>query len=60
MAYNDSQDKDIERILRDHFASESEDLRAPTDPWEKLEGQMEDQPRKGGFMNWFFHTRRST
>ncbi len=38
-------DRELERILREHFESESSDLRMSKDPWEWLEGRM-DEPEK--------------
>ena len=43
MMRNDSPDPDMERRLRDHFAEEAEDLRAPDDLWDRLEGQLGEQ-----------------
>ena len=56
MMRNDSPDPEMERRLRDHFAAEAEDLQAPDDLWERLEGQLGEQrpPRltllRGGAM----------
>ncbi len=43
MARNDSFDTDVERILREHFAAEAADLRAPDGLWERLEGRLGEQ-----------------
>ena len=40
MARNDT---DMERILREHFAAEAADLRAPDGLWERLEGRLGEQ-----------------
>lgn len=40
MARNDT---DTERILREHFAAEAADLRAPAGLWERLEGRLGEQ-----------------
>ena len=56
MMRNDSPDPEMERRLRDHFAAEAEDLQAPDDLWDRLEGQLGEQrpPRftllRGGAM----------
>ncbi len=56
MMRNDSPDPEMERRLRDHFASEAADLQAPDDLWDRLEGQLGEQrpPRftllRGGAM----------
>ena len=44
MARDDSFDRGMERMLRDHFAGESDRLRAPEDTWQRLEGRL-DEPR---------------
>ena len=44
MASNYSSDQDMERTLRGHFAAEADDLRAPTNLWESLEGRLEPHP----------------
>ena len=44
MASNYSSDQDMEGTLRRHFASEADDLRAPTNLWESLEGRLEPHP----------------
>ena len=44
MANNFSSEQDIERALKRHFASEADDLRAPENLWESLEGRLEGQP----------------
>ncbi len=45
MANNEPQDqeRDIERLLRDHFASEGQDFRAPDDLWLRLESRLGEQ-----------------
>ena len=56
MMRNDSPDPEMERRLREHFAAEAADLRAPDDVWDRLEGQLGEQrpPRftllRGGAM----------
>ena len=42
MASNYMSDQDIERVLKQHFAAEANDLSAPVDLWESLEGRLED------------------
>ena len=42
MSNNYSSEQDIERALQRHFASEADDLRAPDNLWESLEGRLED------------------
>ena len=49
MASNYSSDQDMERALKQHFASEANDLGAPENLWELLEGRLEDQPRSRGW-----------
>ena len=49
MASNYSSEQDMERALKRHFASEGDDLRAPENLWESLEGRLEGQPRSGGW-----------
>ena len=44
MASNYSSDQDMERVLRQHFAGEAEDLRAPSNLWESLESRLEPRP----------------
>ena len=44
MARDDSFDRGMERMLRDHFAAESDRLRAPEDTWHRLESRL-DEPR---------------
>ena len=57
MMRNNPPDPDMERRLRDHFADEAEDLRAPDDLWDRLESRLgeQDPPRfallRGG-MAW--------
>ncbi len=43
MMRNDSPDPDMERRLRDHFADEADDLRAPDDLWDRLESRLGEQ-----------------
>ena len=56
MMRNNSPDPEMERRLRDHFAAEEPDLRAPEDMWDRLESQLGEQrpPRftllRGGAM----------
>ncbi len=45
MARDDSIDRGMERMLRDHFAAESDRLRAPEDTWQRLEGRLAE-PRR--------------
>ena len=44
MASNYSSDQDMERVLRQHFAGEAEDLRAPSNLWDSLESRLEPRP----------------
>ena len=44
MARNDSPDQEMERVLREHFASETSGLRAPDDLWRRLETRLGRQP----------------
>ena len=43
MMRNNSPDPEMERRLRDHFAAEEQDLRAPDDMWDRLESQLGEQ-----------------
>ena len=45
MASNYSSDQDMERALKQHFEAEANDLGAPENLWESLEGRLEGQPR---------------
>ena len=49
MASNYSSDQDMERALKRHFAAEANDLRAPENLWELLEGRLEGQPASRGW-----------
>ena len=49
MASNYSSDQDMERALKQHFAAEADDLRAPENLWELLEGRLEGQPASRGW-----------
>ncbi len=56
MASNETPDQEIERLLQEHFSAEAEELRAPTDPWDRLESRLGDQadpPRFRWFRDWF-------
>ena len=44
MASNYPTNDDMERALREHFEAEAQDLRAPRNLWESLEGRMDLQP----------------
>ena len=44
MASNHPSEQDMERTLRQHFAEEADDLRAPTNFWESLEPRLEPHP----------------
>ena len=46
MASNYGSDQEMERALRDHFAAEAEDLQAPENLWQTLEGQMDLPPTR--------------
>ena len=46
MASNYPTDQDMEGALREHFAAEAQDLRAPQNLWESLEGRMDLQPAR--------------
>ncbi|MYH41149.1 MAG: hypothetical protein F4150_05165, partial [Chloroflexi bacterium] len=51
MAPDDARDPEMERRLREHFAEEAPELRAPDDLWERLEGRLGDQePRRFMFV----------
>ena len=39
---DDGSDREMERVLRDHFESESSDLRMSKDPWDWLESRMDE------------------
>ena len=54
MARDDSFDRGIERMLRDHFAAESDRLRAPEDTWQRLESRL-DEPR-ASWLDWVRRT----
>ena len=46
MASNYGSDQEMERALRNHFAAEAEDLQAPENLWQTLEGQMDLPPTR--------------
>ena len=46
MASNYGSDQEMERALREHFEAEAEDLRAPQNLWESIEGRMDLQPTR--------------
>ena len=46
MASNYGSDQEMERALREHFEAEAEDLRAPENLWQTLEGQMDLPPTR--------------
>ncbi|MCY3958531.1 MAG: von Willebrand factor type A domain-containing protein [Chloroflexi bacterium] len=46
MASNYGSDQEMERALREHFEAEAEDLRAPQNLWQSIEGQMDMQPTR--------------
>ncbi len=46
MASNYPTDQDMERALREHFEAEAQDLRAPQNLWESLEGRLDLQPAR--------------
>ena len=46
MASNYESDQEMERALREHFEAEAEDLRAPQNLWESIEGRMDLQPAR--------------
>ncbi|MDE2902739.1 MAG: von Willebrand factor type A domain-containing protein [Chloroflexota bacterium] len=46
MASNYGSDQEMERGLREHFAAEAQDLRAPDNLWESIEGRMDLQPTR--------------
>ena len=54
MARDDSFDSGMERMLRNHFAAESDRLRAPEDTWRRLESRL-DEPR----WHWLAWVRRA-
>ena len=43
MARNEMPDQDMENRLREHFAEEARELRAPDDLWARLEGRLGEQ-----------------
>ena len=45
MATKDPRDRDLEGIIRAHFASELEGLRAPANLWYRLKGRLEEHRR---------------
>ena len=45
MATNNPRERDMERMIRAHFAAESQGLRAPSDLWNQLEGRLGGQHR---------------
>ena len=45
MSTREPNERDMEGLLRAHFAAESEQLRAPGDLWSRLEGRLEE-PRR--------------
>ena len=47
-------DPEMEGVLRDHFASEASDLAHPGDPWQQLEGRLEEQPTRRLPGLWLF------
>ena len=49
MASDYSSEQDMERALKRHFASEENDLRAPKNLWESLEGRLEGPPASRGW-----------
>ena len=51
MARDDSFDRGMERMLRDHFAAESDRLRAPEDTWQRLESRL-DEPGRWSWLAW--------
>ena len=45
MARRDMPDDEIERVMREHFRAEASELRAPGDPWARVEGRLEPTPK---------------
>ena len=45
MEANNPRERDMERMIRAHFAAESQGLRAPANLWNQLEGRLEGQRR---------------
>ena len=45
MATNDPRERDMEGMIRAHFASELEELRAPDDLWRRLVGRLDEHRR---------------
>ena len=43
MARSDYPDQEVERTLREYFASETSDLQTPEDLWQRLESRLEEQ-----------------
>ena len=54
MAHNDTPDQEIERLLREHFTNEGEDLRAPQNTWQRLKSRLDEEPIRRRFRNWLF------
>ena len=54
MAHNDTPDQEIERLLREHFTNEGEDLRAPQNTWQRLKSRLDEEPNRRRFRNWLF------
>ncbi len=54
MARDDAFDRGVERMLRDHFAAESDRLRAPEDTWQRLESRL-GEPR-WSWLDWVRRT----
>ena len=46
MASNYGSDQEMEHALREHFATEAEELRAPDNLWASIEGRMDLQPTR--------------
>ncbi len=46
MASNYGSDQEMEQALREHFATEAEELRAPDNLWASIEGRMDLQPTR--------------
>ena len=45
MSTREPNDREMEGLLRAHFAAESDQLRAPADLWTRLEGRLEEHRR---------------
>ena len=49
MSSNEPIDREMERTLRDYFAEQSQELRAPANTWARIESRLYDEPKSGWF-----------